>query len=209
LTISPFDPAAVGLTPNIVCSATTRRCFPRGMKNRWKQRIYLELFSGPGKCFIRENRREDLGSPLKVIEHEFTRFIFIERNLAAARALEQRLAGHSNAERAEIWCGDCADAITRIRFPANDTLTFAFIDPTGIAHAPFSLIDKLHRATRCDILINIQHDMGIKMNMHQYTPDVDERFALTQFLGNDKWKGLLPAGPRDFFRGVQDPELGL
>lgn len=180
------------------------RMFATGMKNRWKERIYLELFSGPGKCFIRETGTEDLGSPLKVIDHEFTRFIFIERNYAAAKALEKRLAGKPNAERAEIWCGDCGEAIERIKFPANDALTFAFIDPTGIAHAPFSLIKALYKATRGDILINIQHGMGIKMNMHQYTPAADEKSALTKFLGNDRWKALLPAGPREFFLGVLD-----
>src|SRR5690606_572216 len=55
---------------------------------------------------------------------------------------------------------------------SSGALTFAFIDPTGIAHAPFELIRKLRQKTRCDLLINIQHAMGIKMNMHQYKPDV-------------------------------------
>lgn len=178
--------------------------FATGMKNRWKQRIYLELFSGPGRCLIRGTTREEPGSPVKVIDHEFTRFIFTEMNYAAARALESRLSAHSNSDRAEIWCGDCAEAIRRIPFPQKDALTFAFIDPTGIGHAPFSLIRALHQATRCDLLINVQHAMGIKMNIHQYTPEADESSALTKFLGNDKWKRLLPAGPREFFLGVLD-----
>src|SRR5437763_2564143 len=72
------------------------RLFATGMKNSWKSRIYLELFSGPGRCLIRKNQKEDLGSPLKVIEHEFTRFIFTEMNLAAARALSRRLEPFAN-----------------------------------------------------------------------------------------------------------------
>ncbi len=175
--------------------------FATGMKNRWASRVYLELFSGPGRCLIRKSDKEDLGSPLKVIDHEFTKFIFAEMSVPAAKALAKRLEPYENARLAEIWCGDCAEAIQKICIPAG-SLTFAFIDPTGIGHAPFSLIEALHRKTRCDLLINIQHGMGIKMNIHQYTPDADEQSALTKFLGNDSWKQIPRHNPREFFRGV-------
>jgi three-Cys-motif partner protein len=178
--------------------------FASGMKHKWEHRIYLELFSGPGRCLMRTNAREELGSPLVVIGHEFTRFIFTEISVPAAQALAKRLEFHPNAARAEIWCGDCADVVQQLAIPAN-ALTFAFIDPTGIGHAPFSLIESLHRnAPRCDLLVNIQHGMGIKMNMHQYTPDADEQSALTRFLGNDSWKSLPRHDPPTFFRGVLD-----
>jgi three-Cys-motif partner protein len=177
--------------------------FATGMKFKWKNRVYLELFSGPGKCVIRDTGKEELGSPLKVIGQEFTKFIFTEMNIAGANALAIRLDAFENAKLAEIWCGDCAEAIHKIQIPSN-ALTFAFVDPTGIGHVPFSLIETLHKKTRCDLLINIQHGMGIKMNIHQYKPDADERSALTKFLGNDSWKRLPRHNARDFFRGVFD-----
>ena len=177
--------------------------FATGMKNKWASRVYLELFSGPGKCFIRDTGKEDLGSPLKVIEHEFTKFIFTEMNGSAAEALAQRLEPFANSVQTEIWCGDCAEAIQRIHIP-DRSLTFAFIDPTGIGHAPFSLIDALRKKTRCDLLINVQHGMGIKMNVHQYTPDAGEESALTQFLGHNGWKKLPRHNAKEFFIGVLD-----
>jgi len=177
--------------------------FATGMKFKWKSRVYLELFSGPGKCLIRDTGKEDLGSPLKVIAQEFTKFIFTEQSIPAAQALAKRLEPFANASHAEIWCGDCAEAIQKIRIPAG-SLTFAFIDPTGIGHAPFSLIETLHQKTRSDVLINIQHGMGIKMNIHQYKPNAHEQSALTKFLGNDSWKQLPRHNPGDFFRGVLD-----
>jgi len=177
--------------------------FASSMKFKWKSRVYLELFSGPGRCVVRNTGKEELGSPLKVIGHEFTRFIFTEMSVPAAEALAQRLEPFENAELAEIWCGDCAKAIHEIQIPTG-SLTFAFIDPTGIGHAPFSLIEALHQKTRCDLLINIQHGMGIKMNIHQYKPDADEQSALTRFLGNDSWKQLPRHNAGDFFRGVLD-----
>ena len=177
--------------------------FATGMKNKWESRVYLELFSGPGKCFIRDSGKEDIGSPLKVIDHEFTKFIFTEMSAPAAEALAQRLEPFPNSARTEVWCGDCAEAIKQIRIPAG-SLTFTFVDPTGIGHAPFSLIEELHRKTRCDLLINIQHGMGIKMNVHQYTPDADDESALTRFLGHDGWKKLPRHNAKEFFVGVLD-----
>ncbi|HEY2084155.1 MAG TPA: three-Cys-motif partner protein TcmP [Verrucomicrobiae bacterium] len=177
--------------------------FATGMKNSWKSRNYIELFSGPGKCFIRDTGQEDLGSPLKIIEHEFTKFIFTEKSVPAAEALAKRLEPASNSAHTEIWCGDCAEAIQKIQIPGN-SLTFAFIDPTGTGHAPFSLIEILRQKTRCDLLINVQHGMGIKMNVHQYTPDAREESALTQFLGHDRWKGLARHNAKEFFIGVLD-----
>src|ERR1035441_5275389 len=175
--------------------------FATGMKFKWKSRVYLELFSGPGRCLVRDTGREEAGSPLKVIGHEFTRFIFTERCAAAAEALIKRLEPFDNASLSEVWCGDCSEAIQHICIPRG-SLTFAFIDPTGIGHAPFSLIEALHKKTRCDLLINIQHGMGIKMNIHQYTPEAAEKSALTKFLGNDSWKQVPRHNPREFFRGV-------
>lgn len=177
--------------------------FATGMKFKWKSRVYVELFSGPGMCLVRDTGKEEVGSPLKVIGHEFTKFIFTEISFPAAEALAKRLESYKNAARAEIWCGDCAEAIHRIRIPAG-SLTFAFIDPTGIGHAPFSLIEALHQKTRSDLLINVQYGMGIKMNIHQYTPGANEQSALTKFLGNDSWKQIPRHNPRDFFRGVLD-----
>ncbi len=176
--------------------------FSSGMKRIWKNRIYLELFSGPGRCLIRTTGEEELGSPLRVIGQEFTKFIFTEISVPAAEALAARIGSFPNAAIVEIWCGDCADMVEQLVIPPN-ALTFAFIDPTGIDHIPFSLIEALHRkAPRCDLLINIQHGMGIKLNLHQYTPDANEQSALTRFLGNESWKPLPRHNAQEFFRGV-------
>lgn len=171
---------------------------PSAKKQGWQHRVYLELFSGPGRCWVKSESREELGSPLRIIEHDFTRFIFVDIDTKAARALERRLSAHPNAERVEIWNGDCAEVVDQLGIP-KDSLTLAFIDPTGIGHAPFDLVRKLRAKTRCDLLINIQHGMGIKMNLHQYLPDADEDCALTQFLGDESWKALKGLPTDSFF----------
>ena len=177
--------------------------FATGMKHFWPERVYLELFAGPGRCLIRGTNEEDLGSPLKVIDKEFTKFIFIERSLPAAEALAKRLSTNPRRALVTVLCGDCAEAVKDLVIPKN-ALTLAFIDPTGIGHAPFSLIEDLQRYSKTDLLINIQHGMGIKMNMHQYTPDSKDGSALTRFLGHDGWKAIPRIHARDFFLRVLD-----
>jgi three-Cys-motif partner protein len=175
--------------------------FACGMKNKWPTRVYYELFSGPGRCRIRDSNQEVEGSSVAALKHDFTRFIFTEIDVSLAEALRDRLLRHPKADLCEIWCGDCSEAISHVSIPP-EALTLAFVDPTGIQHAPFSLIEHLNSKTRFDLLINIQHGMGIKMNMHQYHPDDDDESALTRFLGNEEWKSLIGQNPRNFFLGV-------
>jgi three-Cys-motif partner protein len=164
-------------------------------------RLYLELFAGPGKCLIRESNREDLGSPLKVLEKNFTDFIFVEINEAAACALSQRIRGHPKASQVDIWCGDCAEAIRQITIPSK-SLTLAFVDPTRISDAPFFLIETLSGRMRSDLLINIPIGTDIKRNMHNYVRHSDAAAPLTVYLGCDSWKQLPTNSPANFCRGL-------
>ena len=121
-------------------------------------------------------------------------------NESAAKALAARLEEHPNADAVEIWCGDCAEAIERIQIPPK-SLTFTFIDPTRIGHAPFKLIDTLRSKARSDLLINIPIGTDIKRNFHHYISRTDENAPLTVYLGSDAWKKLPKNTPANFSRG--------
>ncbi len=50
-----------------------------GMKNRWAGKLYyVDLFAGPGKCLIRETRKEIDGSPLIALKFNFAKYFFVE-----------------------------------------------------------------------------------------------------------------------------------
>jgi three-Cys-motif partner protein len=142
--------------------------FNQAMKDKpWNERIYFELFAGPGRCFVRETEKEQPGSPLQVLDANFTKYIFVEMNKEGAMALATRIGKHPNASKVEIWCGDCAEAIEKIVIPPR-SLTFTFIDPTRIGHAPFKLITTLVSKARSDILLNIPTGTDIKRNWRTY-----------------------------------------
>lgn len=175
--------------------------FNQAMKDKpWNERIYFELFAGPGRCFVRETKEEQHGSPLQVLETNFTKYIFVEMNKDAAEALAARIGQHPNASKVEIWCGDCVEAIEKIVIPPK-SLTFTFIDPTRIGHAPFKLITTLVSKARSDILLNIPTGTDIKRNLHNYLNQTGPDAALTQYLGSEEWKKLPTNTPSNFCRG--------
>jgi three-Cys-motif partner protein len=176
--------------------------FNKAMQDKgWTERIYVDLFAGPGKCHERDNGKEDLGSPLKVLEKNFTKFIFVEMSAPAAEALAQRLGAHAKANRIEIWCGDCADAIHEIQFPKG-ALTLTFIDPTKIGHCPFSLMKTLATEARSDILVNIPIGTDIKRNFRRYIKQTSAASPLSRYLGCDDWENIPTNTPANFCRGI-------
>ena len=177
------------------------KMFATGMKKKFENRVYIELFAGPGRCRF-PDRKEGSGSPLQMMDLEFTKFVFIERNLEGARALEKRIGAHCAVQNATVYCGDCAEAVKKVVLPPSRCLALTFIDPTGISHAPFALIEALRRRIRTDLLINFPHGMGLKMNQHQYTPH--EKSILTRFLGTNTWTKFVDQKPAAFVRGVLD-----
>jgi three-Cys-motif partner protein len=175
--------------------------FNQAMKDKdWDGRVYIEFFAGPGRCFVRETKKEELGSPLQVLETNYTKFIFVEMNASAAEALAARIDGHPNAAKVEIWCGDCAEAVEKIMI-LQGALAFTFIDPTRIGHAPFKLIRTLVTKVRSDILINIPTGTDIKRNLHNYLTQSGSDAPLTRYLGTEEWKKLPTNSPSNFCRG--------
>jgi three-Cys-motif partner protein len=61
-------------------------------KKSWRRRIYIDLFSGPGKCKIRRSEEFILGSPLLAVQtqHPFTDYFFVDLKQKNIEALQER-----------------------------------------------------------------------------------------------------------------------
>ena len=66
--------------------------FASSMKRKWDYRVYIDLFSGSGKCRIRGTKRMIPGSPLLAlsIEEPFDRYIFCEKDPLNMVVLKKR-----------------------------------------------------------------------------------------------------------------------
>jgi three-Cys-motif partner protein len=181
--------------------------FTKGVRTKWQGKLsYIDLFSGPGRCVIRETREEVEGSPLVALNCDFASYVFVDipEVLSTLRA---RLKNHPKSSRITFIEGDCNAVIEEVHMTSPaDHLTLAFIDPTGL-QIRFSAIKQLVESRKMDLLMTIQLGMAVRMNLRSYSQS--ETAALTAYLGNNDWRKDIEAGgsPSDATRRIQQRYL--
>lgn len=158
------------------------------MRDRFKL-VYLDVMAGPGLCKIEDTGEEFPGSPFVALEHEFSEYILIEDSPELVQALEKRVASHPKARKVKVFGENWVDAVNsgRLRFDAS-TLVVAFVDPTGVSQIPIAAMRKLAANPRIDLLVTIQHRLGIVWNEPQYRKSTSGQTALDDFLGDKNWR---------------------
>ena len=116
------------------------RLFSTGMKKKWDQRVYIELYAGAGYSKIRDKSKIIMGSPLRALSlpDPFDKYIFCEEDPELIKALEVRAM--RIAPEADIVCvpGDCNERTPEIlkAIPVgskeNRVLSLCFVDPCDI-----------------------------------------------------------------------------
>lgn len=144
--------------------------FASGMKNRWHNRVYVDLFAGPGRCRLRPTGAFVDGSPLIALGQPFTHYHFCDLSDLVCRSLDSRAAPLAGEDRAvKVWNEDCnkaADDINReVRALGKETLGFAFIDPPNTKSLKFDTVRRLTKGTSMDVLVNFPLGMDIKRQL--------------------------------------------
>jgi three-Cys-motif partner protein len=136
---------------------------------------YIELYSGPGRSQIEEAGEFIDGSPVvavKAAKQSRTGFSDLhfndldEENIDALRQRIAKLGGAANfySLSAEI----AVDRIIEALNPAG--LHFAFLDPYNLENLPFSIIERLARLPRMDMLIHLSI-FDLQRNLRRYLED--------------------------------------
>ena len=80
------------------------------MKNKWPGRLYyVDLFAGPGRCRMRETRKEIDGSPLvALLGFDFAKYFFFEADSTCFQALDARVKRRApqKCKDVKMVCGD-------------------------------------------------------------------------------------------------------
>ena len=131
----------------------------RAMKDKWKHRAYLDLFCGPGVCWVRDTGRFVLGSPLIALNvaSPFTHYVFNDLDSECMKALEQRVGSTLTAQVAFFQKNaNDREALDEIRawIPAHHCLAFALLDPQGM-DLDLATISYLSSERKMDLLINL------------------------------------------------------
>jgi three-Cys-motif partner protein len=179
--------------------------------------VYLDLFSGPGICIVKETGKRLPGSPLiaAYAAKPFSRIIACELDDTLAAACESRLKHSPAASVCRVFPGDCNAQIGAIvRQIPNRALTLAFIDPESL-HIRFETVQKVAACGAVDLLILFADAFDVLRNVDKYyVPDPNSKLDL--FLGPDsdwrkEWAGLgdqSASRARDLFYSVYKRQLG-
>lgn len=175
------------------------KIFSVGMHKKWPGKLYyVDLFSGPGMCHIRETGEEIDGSPLIALKFNFSKYFFFEADPACYKALDERIKARApeKIKNISLIRGDCNEHIKEVRPPSAPSLGIVFVDPTGISQVAFDTIRTLTSEHKMDLIINFPEGMGVRMNLHQYTES--EESALDVFMGTSNWKQRFHHVPTSF-----------
>jgi three-Cys-motif partner protein len=154
--------------------------FNTGMRRKWPERVYVDLFSGAGRLFAADEEIE--GSAVLALRSgvPFTRCFFNDLEPEAVEALKKR-AERIGGPAATYFSGDCNAVISRIRsmLPAG-SLGLAFVDPSNWQIALDSIAE-LTANRRMDLVITF-HVGGMK-RAAAYEPK-----SLDSFFGTRLWR---------------------
>lgn len=151
--------------------------------------VYLDLFSGPGKCRIRGEKREIPGGALRAAtleEAPFNTTILNDLSEMNCKAISQRIGdAEIHNEDANRMVDPLVDRLLDARY---DKLHFAFLDPFSPGHLKFSTIKSLSGLKRLDVMINFP--IGpIRRNYKKWLKRGGS--ILDEFLGTDEWRGIV------------------
>ena len=178
--------------------------FSSGMKNKWDQRVYIDLYAGGGFSHVQGTRTFLKGSPIiaLTVGCPFDKYIFCEENedlLAALKARSERIAPHASVSYIPGNCDLKIDEIclTLPIGPSNKrVLSLCVVDPFDFG-IKFDTLKKLSRF-RMDFVVLLAIGMDANRNYDHYvagnSPKIDEA------LGNTEWRERWKAERRSNFR---------
>lgn len=169
---------------------------------RWNKRIaYIDGFAGPGRYKDGEE-----GSPVIVLRrakdfidqgslkpHQLA-MTFVEADADRFEHLETEISALKNAEPSyrgidvEVVCAKYAETMERLweRIgTARLVPTFAFIDPFGISHTPYSHLQKILSFPKTEVFVNLMYEqLNRFLGLAEWEPHLDELF------GEPTWRAL-------------------
>jgi three-Cys-motif partner protein len=168
--------------------------FSTGMKRHWNQRVYIDLFSGPGHAKIRGTDRIVETSPLIALRvpDRFDKYIFCDKEAKNISALRKRVAREFPDVDPSYVVGDCNEIVAEIveQIPkaskGKSVLSFCFADPLGIDDLKFRTIQTLGVRSRMDFLVLLALDMDANRFQSLYVKEASP--VIDEFLDDSSWR---------------------
>ena len=168
------------------------KLFSTGMKQKWDERVYIELYAGAGCSKIEGTSRWIAGSPIRALalEDPFDKYIFCERDAKQLDALKKRVERVAPSARVSFILGDCNQKIDDIlaeippHSSSHKVLSLCFVDPFDIG-IKFSTHRRLSKRF-VDFLILLALYMDANRNYETYIKE--EKVKIDEFLDSKIWR---------------------
>ena len=126
------------------------------MKKRW-YRVWIELFAGPGKLYVRDDGEFVPGSPLEALKiaDPFNRYIFSDLDPACTESLRKRVG---NRHGVHVLQGDANSPELLVQIAElvpRDALVVLYGDPEGLHLHWNTLKFFIDRFKHLDLLLNV------------------------------------------------------
>ncbi len=156
--------------------------------------LYLDGFAGPGIY-----SKGEPGSPIIALRTAATFtpritadlvFLFIEADGARYASLQREVAKLTLPDNIHVRlehgkCNETMDAVLDELDEKGEQLipTFAFLDPFGFSHTPLSLIKRIVRHQRCEVLITFMYE-----EINRFLSQQDQPENLDRLFGTPDWR---------------------
>jgi three-Cys-motif partner protein len=168
------------------------KLFSTGMKDKWDERVYIELYAGAGYSRIRDTSTVIAGSPIQalMLEHPFDKYIFCEEDPKSLEALKVRVKRTAPSAKVSYVPGDCDHHVDDIlaEIPAHSrdhrVLSLCFVDPYDIG-IKFETLRRLS-IKYVDFLVLLALYMDAARNYDNYVKE--KSVKIDEFLGSGDWR---------------------
>lgn len=161
--------------------------------------IYIDLFSGSGKCIIRNNKKEILNGGMRVIEFNevpFNNLYFFDKEHINIEAFKIRAKNKRNCFFKAADSNIEIKTLVRKLLLNPNNYHFAFIDPFGPEALKFETIKELAKLKRMDMLIHFP--IGpIKRNINNWVQK--NKNILNELLGTEIWQDRVLKSPKKIY----------
>ena len=166
--------------------------FSTGMKNKWDQRVYIDLYAGAGYARIHGTKTVLKGSPMiaLTVPNPFERYILCEEDPELMAALKARVERVAPAVEVTFVLGNCDSEIDRIcgaipkGSPSNKVLSLCLVDPFDFG-MKFETLRRLS-AVFMDFVVLLAIGMDANRNYDHYVDGHSTK--IDEALGNTQWR---------------------
>ena len=180
-------------------------CEARRMFSDKGNAVFIDLFSGPGKCIIKHIQKEIDSGGMRALQREeapFNEYYYFDISKTNKEALEKRTIGKTGVHIEEGDSNILIDKLVSVLLKKPYRYHFAFVDPFGPDGLKFETLRSLAKLDRMDMLIHFPIG-AIKRNLKNWIKS--KNTILDNFLETELWREALKnASQGETFRVLID-----